>query len=71
MIKHSGSFFSLLFFLFFAVGAWSQETSDNLVQRGQYIFSLGGGTARHTVPKRTPNFGACEFPIPMAKIYST
>ena len=51
MIKHSGSFFSPLFFLFFAVDAWSQETSGNLVQRGQYVFSLGVRCACHTSPR--------------------
>lgn len=39
--------------------------------RGQYLFSLAGGCACHTVPKGTPHVGAREFPIPVAKVYST
>lgn len=71
MSKHGGWLFSLLYFLLFAVDAWSQETDGDLVRRGQYIFSLAGGCACHTVPKGTPYVGAREIPIPMAKIYST
>jgi len=71
MIKHSGWLFSLLFSLLFGVNGWSQEFDSELFQRGQYIFSLAGGCACHTTPKGTPNTGAREFPIPIAKIYST
>jgi mono/diheme cytochrome c family protein len=72
MIRKRGWFFLLLFFfLVHCVDAWSQESGSDLVQRGQYIFSLAGGCACHTAPKGTPNVGAREFPIPMAKIYST
>jgi len=51
--------------------AQSQETSKDLVERGQYIFSLAGGCACHSPPKGTPHAGSREFPIPMAKVYST
>jgi mono/diheme cytochrome c family protein len=59
-----------LFFLFDSASVWSQQAGD-LVQRGQYLFSLAGGCACHSDPKGTPHVGAREFPIPMAKIYST
>jgi mono/diheme cytochrome c family protein len=71
MIKNGGWLFSLLFFLLLAVDGWSQEPANELARRGQYVFSLAGGCACHTVPEGTPNVGAREFPIPMAKIYST
>jgi mono/diheme cytochrome c family protein len=51
--------------------AYSQETKKELVERGQYIFALAGGCACHTVPKGTPNAGGREFPLPIAKVYST
>jgi mono/diheme cytochrome c family protein len=60
--------------LFLALGfadARSQETSGNLVEKGQYIFSVSGGCACHTPPKGTPHAGGREFPVPMAKVYST
>ncbi|HEV8344603.1 MAG TPA: cytochrome c [Candidatus Binatia bacterium] len=59
------------FFLFGPVGAWSAEPAGDLAQRGQYVFFLAGGCACHTAPKGMPHVGAREFPIPMAKIYST
>jgi mono/diheme cytochrome c family protein len=59
-----------LFFLFNSASAWPQQAGD-LVQRGQYIFSLAGGCACHSDPKGTPHAGAREFPLPMAKVYST
>jgi mono/diheme cytochrome c family protein len=49
----------------------SQEKSSELVERGQYIFSSAGGCACHSPPKGTPYAGGREFPIPMAKVYST
>ena len=52
-------------------GAWSQEASGDLVERGQYIFSSAGGCACHSPPKGTPHAGGREFPIPLAKVYST
>jgi len=61
----------LFFFLIHSVDAWSQEHGSDLVQRGQYIFSLAGGCACHTVPKGTFNGGARAFPIPLGKVYST
>ena len=62
----------VLIFLMFDFGvAQSQETSKDLVERGQYIFSLAGGCACHSPPKGTPHAGSREFPIPMAKVYST
>jgi mono/diheme cytochrome c family protein len=65
----------LFFFgLFFTLGfddARSQETSGNLVEKGQYIFSVSGGCACHTPPKGTPHAGGREFPLPLGKVYST
>ena len=63
--------FLFFVFLFDSIRAQAQEPGSDLVQRGQYIFSLAGGCACHTAPKGTPNVGARESPIPMAKIYST
>lgn len=54
-----------------AAPAYSQVTDKDLVKRGRYIFSLAGGCACHTVPEQTPHVGARQFPIPMAKVYST
>lgn len=68
----SGWIFLLLsFFLFDPAKARAQEPDRDLVRSGQYIFSLAGGCACHTVPRGAPNVGAREFPIPMAKVYST
>jgi mono/diheme cytochrome c family protein len=64
-------FLLLFFFLIHSVDACSQEHGSDLVQRGQYIFSLAGGCACHTVPKETFNGGARAFPIPLGKVYST
>ena len=64
-------FFLLFFFVLFdSVDARSQEHSD-LVKTGQYIFSLAGGCACHTVPREAFNAGARAFPIPFGKVYST
>jgi mono/diheme cytochrome c family protein len=63
-----------LLLLLLALGfaeARSQETSGNLVEKGQYIFSVAGGCACHTPPKGTPRAGGREFPVPLAKVYST
>src|SRR5574341_997005 len=61
----------LFFVLFDSVAAWSQEPGDDLAKKGQYIFSLAGGCACHTVPKGDFNVGARAFPIPLGKVYST
>jgi len=72
MMKESRWLIFLFFvFLFDSITAQAQEPGSDLAQRGQYIFSLAGGCACHTAPKGTPKIGAREFPIPMAKIYST
>jgi len=64
--------FLLLFVLALGVAdVRSQEKSSELVERGQYIFSSAGGCACHSPPKGTPYAGGREFPIPMAKVYST
>ncbi len=49
----------------------AEPAPDQLVARGQYVFSLAGGCACHTVPKGVPNAGGRAFPLPLAKVYST
>jgi mono/diheme cytochrome c family protein len=72
MMRKSRWLLLLLFFVLFdSVDAWSQEHGNDLVQRGQYIFSLAGGCACHTVPREVFNAGARAFPIPFGKVYST
>ncbi len=66
--------FSLVLLLFVGLlthAAQPQEGEKDMVARGQYIFALAGGCACHTAPKGTPHAGAREFPIPLAKLYST
>jgi mono/diheme cytochrome c family protein len=57
--------------LFGGAALYAQPAKDDVVARGQYIFSLAGGCACHTPPKGTPNAGGREFPLPMATLYST
>src|SRR6516162_5952096 len=71
MMRESRWLFLLFFFLIHSGDAWSLEHGSDLVQRGQYIFSLAGGCACHTVPKGTFDTGARAFPIPLGKVYST
>src|SRR6266404_9062628 len=72
MMRESRWLLLLLFLVLFdSVDAWSQEHGSDLVQRGQYIFSLAGGCACHTVPREVFNAGARAFPIPFGKVYST
>src|SRR4029077_17116168 len=72
MMRESRWLFLLLFFLLFdSVDASSQEHGSDLVKRGQYIFSLAGGCACHTVPKGIENAGGRAFPIPLGTVYST
>jgi mono/diheme cytochrome c family protein len=66
-----GLLLALVFCLFGSADAGAAEAKGDLVERGQYIFSLAGGCACHSAPKGTPHVGAREFPIPMAKVYST
>ncbi len=49
----------------------AEPAPDQIVARGQYVFSLAGGCACHTVPKGVPNAGGRAFPLPLAKVYST
>lgn len=62
---------ALFLLLAFASAAHAQTAKDDLVARGQYIFSLAGGCACHTEPKGTPNAGGRAIPLPFAKVYST
>jgi mono/diheme cytochrome c family protein len=70
MSRHAQFLLILLFILPGVGDAISQESGD-LVERGQYIFSLAGGCACHSPPKGTPYAGGREFPVPMGKVYST
>ncbi len=71
MSRRAQLFLALVFLAAGVANARSQENSAGLVERGQYIFSLAGGCACHSPPKGTPYAGGREFPIPMAKVYST
>jgi mono/diheme cytochrome c family protein len=72
MIRESRWLLLLLFLVLFdSVDASSQEHGSDLVKTGQYIFSLAGGCACHTVPREAFNAGARAFPIPFGKVYST
>jgi len=62
---------ALLLILARGTAGYAAAANDDLVVRGQYIFSLAGGCACHTPPKGTPNAGGREFPLPLAKLYST
>jgi len=72
MIRESRWLVLLLFcVLFNSVDAWSQEHGSDLVKKGQYIFSLAGGCACHTLPRGIENAGSRAFPIPFGTVYST
>src|SRR6059058_1746516 len=65
-----------IFLLLFFIGSipWGTaqaQTGKELVAKGQYILSLAGGCACHTVPKETPYRGGRAFPIPFGTVYST
>ncbi len=64
-------FTALVLLIFFGSRETSAQQQSDLARRGQYIFTLAGGCACHTVPKGTPLAGGREIPIPLAKIYST
>jgi mono/diheme cytochrome c family protein len=57
--------------LLLSVAAHAQTDHQDLVAKGQYIFSLAGGCACHSDPKGTPHAGARAFPIPFGTVYST
>jgi len=60
-------FFLLAILLFDRTPARSQD----LIARGQYIFSIAGGCACHTEPKKPAHAGGRAFPIPFGTVYST
>jgi mono/diheme cytochrome c family protein len=65
-----------IFLLLFFIGSipWGTaqaQTGKELVAKGQYILSLAGGCACHTVTKETPYRGGRAFPIPFGTVYST
>lgn len=71
-MKTASALFSfLLVFCLFGFADASGEQAREAVERGQYIFSVAGGCACHTVRNGMPNAGGREFEIPMAKMYST
>ncbi len=72
MMRQSRWLFLLLFFLLFnSVDASSPEHGSDLVKKGQYIFSLAGGCACHTLASGIENAGSRAFPIPFGTVYST
>src|SRR5499426_634380 len=54
-----------------AGAAQAQTDSQELIAKGQYIFSLAAGCACHSDPKGTPHTGGRAFPIPFGTVYST
>jgi mono/diheme cytochrome c family protein len=65
------SFFFFGCFFVLAATANGQTANQDLVAKGEYIFSLAGGCACHTVPKESENAGGRAFPIPFGTVYST
>jgi mono/diheme cytochrome c family protein len=51
--------------------ARAQTDNQELVTKGQYIFSLAAGCGCHSDPKGTPHAGGRPFPIPFGTVYST
>lgn len=51
--------------------AQSQEVGRDIVERGRYIFSVAGGCACHTIPKKSPHAGGRAFPVLLGKVYGT
>jgi mono/diheme cytochrome c family protein len=54
-----------------AGAAHPQTGNQELVAKGEYIFSVAAGCACHSDPKGTPHSGARRFPIPFGTVYST
>ena len=61
----------ILGLILFPGNAWTQGQDAQQIQRGQYLFSVAGGCACHTIPKKTPYVGGRKFPVPMGTAYST
>ena len=71
-----GGFYSLFVLVLLAVSlipgtAQAQQGTNDMVERGQYIFAVAGGCACHTVPKDAPHTGGRAFPIPFGTVYAT
>jgi mono/diheme cytochrome c family protein len=72
IVRHFAAVLGASFIILFgAASSHAQPANDEVVARGQYIFSLAGGCACHSPPKGTPHAGGREFPLPLAKLYST
>src|SRR5262245_63193875 len=54
-----------------AGAAQAQTDNQELIAKGQYIFSLAAGCACHSDPKGTSHTGGRAFPIPFGTVYST
>ena len=54
-----------------AGAAHAQTGNQELVAKGEYIFSVAAGCACHSDPKGTPHSGARRFSIPFGTVYST
>src|SRR5262245_49268728 len=54
-----------------AGAASAQNDNEELIAKGEYVFSLAAGCACHSDPKGTPHAGGRAFPIPFGMVYST
>src|SRR5262245_57569700 len=54
-----------------AGAAYAQTDNQEMIAKGQYIFSLAAGCGCHSDPKGTPHAGGRAFPIPFGTVYST
>ena len=63
--------FTLCLGLLGTAPAQSAEEDKDQITKGQYLFSVAGGCACHTVPKGIPHTGGRVFPIPMGQVHST
>ena len=57
--------------LVLAGAAYAQTDNQEMIAKGQYIFSLAAGCGCHSDPKGTPHTGGRAFPIPFGTVYST
>src|SRR5262245_4802592 len=60
-----------LFAVSLTAAALAETDNQELVAKGEYVFSLAAGCACHSDPKGTPHSGARRFPIPFGTVYST
>lgn len=67
-----GALWAVLCTAFFAPAvALAQVQREEVIKKGEYLFSLAGGCACHTAPQGEPHAGGRVFPVPFGKVYST